>query len=248
MQSFCGRVRLVRRHATNSLKIVDFNSVKGCPLIKPNSLARIEVGDVKFVGSSVDCSNGLFYGSLRRFTSPSPLALTKPRIKTDLLTSSNNGDILSVSLLYRNPKPGPFHLSMALQTLSGRCITTVTNSADSIAQDASASIIDKEAVEEARKQKELPDIKPGYIIQLKVEVPDNKRRVSILKGIVIARRNAGLNTTFRLRRLVAGVGVESLFPLLEWPSSTLLLGWSCHHWRSGNGRQKVRHFGLVDPH
>ena len=45
------------------------------------------------------------------------------------------------------------------------------------------------------------------------EVPDNKRRVSILKGIVIARRNAGLNTTFRLRRLVAGVGVESLFPL-----------------------------------
>ncbi|KAK8547930.1 hypothetical protein V6N13_123353 [Hibiscus sabdariffa] len=29
-----------------------------------------------------------------------------------------------------------------------------------------------------------------------------------LKGIVIARRNAGLNTTFRIRRLVAGVGVE----------------------------------------
>ena len=44
-------------------------------------------------------------------------------------------------------------------------------------------------------------------------VPENKRRVSVLKGIVIARRNAGLNTTFRLRRLVAGVGVESLFPL-----------------------------------
>ncbi|GFZ03860.1 ribosomal protein L19 family protein [Actinidia rufa] len=72
---------------------------------------------------------------------------------------------------------------------------------------------DKEAVEEVKNQREIPDIKPGYIIQLKVEVPDNKRRVSILKGIVIARRNAGLNTTFRLRRLVAGVGVESLFPL-----------------------------------
>ncbi|KAF7123137.1 hypothetical protein RHSIM_Rhsim12G0168300 [Rhododendron simsii] len=74
-------------------------------------------------------------------------------------------------------------------------------------------ILDKEAVEEVRNQREIPDIRPGYIIQLKVEVPDNKRRVSILKGIVIARRNAGLNTTFRLRRLVAGVGVESLFPL-----------------------------------
>lgn len=45
------------------------------------------------------------------------------------------------------------------------------------------------------------------------EVPENKRRVSIVKGIVIARRNAGLNTTFRLRRLVAGVGVENLFHL-----------------------------------
>ena len=45
------------------------------------------------------------------------------------------------------------------------------------------------------------------------EVPDNKRRVQMFKGIVIARRNAGLNSTFRLRRLVAGVGIESLFPL-----------------------------------
>ncbi|XP_010260787.1 PREDICTED: 50S ribosomal protein L19-1, chloroplastic [Nelumbo nucifera] len=74
-------------------------------------------------------------------------------------------------------------------------------------------ILDKEAVEEVRAQREIPDVKPGYIVQLKVEVPENKRRVSILKGIVIARRNAGLNTTFRLRRLVAGVGVESVFPL-----------------------------------
>ncbi|CAJ1963922.1 unnamed protein product [Sphenostylis stenocarpa] len=71
----------------------------------------------------------------------------------------------------------------------------------------------KEAVEEVRGQREIPDIKPGYIVQLKVEVPENKRRVSIIKGIVIARRNAGLNTTFRIRRQVAGVGVESLFPL-----------------------------------
>ena len=45
------------------------------------------------------------------------------------------------------------------------------------------------------------------------EVPENKRRNSLVKGIVIARRNAGLNTTIRLRRMVAGVGVESLLPL-----------------------------------
>uniref|UniRef100_A0A6I9QKU6 50S ribosomal protein L19-2, chloroplastic n=2 Tax=Elaeis guineensis var. tenera TaxID=51953 RepID=A0A6I9QKU6_ELAGV len=75
------------------------------------------------------------------------------------------------------------------------------------------NILDKEAVEKVQAEREIPDIRPGYIVQLKVEVPENKRRISVLKGIVIARRNAGLNTTFRLRRLVAGVGVESVFPL-----------------------------------
>ncbi|XP_047939262.1 50S ribosomal protein L19, chloroplastic-like isoform X2 [Salvia hispanica] len=74
-------------------------------------------------------------------------------------------------------------------------------------------IIDKEAVEEVKSNREIPEIKPGYIIQLKVVVPENKRRVSVIKGIVIAMRNAGLNTTFRIRRLVGGVGIENLFPL-----------------------------------
>ncbi|KAL3642306.1 hypothetical protein CASFOL_013121 [Castilleja foliolosa] len=74
-------------------------------------------------------------------------------------------------------------------------------------------IIDKEAVEEVKSNREIPEIKPGYIVQLKVEVPENKRRLTTIKGIVIARRNAGLNTTIRIRRLVAGVGIENLFLL-----------------------------------
>lgn len=75
------------------------------------------------------------------------------------------------------------------------------------------NILDKEAVEKVQSEREIPAIEPGYIVQLKVEVPENKRRLSVLKGIVIATRNAGLHSTFRLRRLVAGVGVESVFPL-----------------------------------
>ncbi|KAI9075610.1 hypothetical protein K1719_042410 [Acacia pycnantha] len=90
-------------------------------------------------------------------------------------------------------------------------ISSVESSQDS--STLVSEIIDKEAVEEVRTHREIPDIQPGYIVQLKVEVPENKRRVSVIKGIVIARRNAGLNTTFRIRRLVAGVGIESLFPL-----------------------------------
>ncbi|KAH0861049.1 hypothetical protein HID58_089310 [Brassica napus] len=117
-------------------------------------------------------------------------------------------------------------------TYSPRCFSTIRDSAQSTPQGSAPDmvprikfkrldktakhimqIVDKEAVEEVRNGREIPEIRPGYIVQLKVEVPENKRRVSIVKGIVIARRNAGLNSTFRIRRLVAGVGVESMFPL-----------------------------------
>ncbi|KAL4324459.1 hypothetical protein GQ457_11G027950 [Hibiscus cannabinus] len=103
-------------------------------------------------------------------------------------------------------------LAAMMSSSSSRCMSTdalpTTDSSESL-----TDILDKEAVEEVKEQREVPDIKPGYIVQLKVEVPENKRRLSTIKGIVIARRNAGLNTTFRIRRMVAGVGVESLFPL-----------------------------------
>ncbi|XP_042496108.1 50S ribosomal protein L19-1, chloroplastic-like [Macadamia integrifolia] len=139
-----------------------------------------------------------------------------------------------VSMLCRNPRPGLLKKGMEWPSFLVRHVTTMGNSKESSEVGSAASpdivprikfkrldktakhimqILDKEAVEEVRTQREILDIRPGYIIQLKVEVPENKRRASILKGIVIARRNAGLNSTFRLRRLVAGVGVESVFPL-----------------------------------
>ncbi|KAL5054070.1 hypothetical protein RYX36_034752 [Vicia faba] len=107
--------------------------------------------------------------------------------------------------LLRSPltrSPPVFHLPTYLRPL---CFSNLTSPA--------IDILDKEAVEEVKGQREMPDIKPGYIVQLKVEVPENKRRVSIIKGIVIARCNAGFNTTFRIRRMVVGVGIESLLPL-----------------------------------
>ncbi|CAM0910144.1 unnamed protein product [Alopecurus aequalis] len=75
------------------------------------------------------------------------------------------------------------------------------------------NILNKEQVDKVRTERDIPDVQPGCIVQMRVQVPENKRRESTLKGIVIARRNAGIATTFRLRRLVAGVGVESVFPL-----------------------------------
>jgi large subunit ribosomal protein L19 len=73
--------------------------------------------------------------------------------------------------------------------------------------------LQEDALKAANEVKVIPDIRPGDVIQLRVEVPENKRRVSLLRGIVISRHNAGINTTFRIRRVIAGVGVEMVFPL-----------------------------------
>ncbi|KAI5071356.1 hypothetical protein GOP47_0013607 [Adiantum capillus-veneris] len=71
----------------------------------------------------------------------------------------------------------------------------------------------KRAIEAATEGKNIPDIRTGDIVQLRVEVPENKKRVSLLRGICIGRQNAGIHTTFRIRRVIAGVGVEMVFPL-----------------------------------
>lgn len=45
------------------------------------------------------------------------------------------------------------------------------------------------------------------------EVTGNKRRLSVYKGIVMSKQNAGIHTTIRIRRIIAGVGVEIVFPV-----------------------------------
>ncbi|MCO5558838.1 hypothetical protein L7F22_012426 [Adiantum nelumboides] len=74
-------------------------------------------------------------------------------------------------------------------------------------------ILDREAVTEAKALRPVPELRPGDVVQLKVEVPENKRRNSTFRGIVMAIRRSGVQSTFRIRRFLAGVGVELLFPL-----------------------------------
>ncbi|KAM1024429.1 hypothetical protein ACFX13_038432 [Malus domestica] len=74
-------------------------------------------------------------------------------------------------------------------------------------------ILNKRAVEAAEQERPVPDIRTGDVVQIKLEVPENKRRLSIYKGIVISRQNAGIHTTIRIRRIIAGIGVEIVFPL-----------------------------------
>ncbi|KAE8690208.1 50S ribosomal protein L19 [Hibiscus syriacus] len=74
-------------------------------------------------------------------------------------------------------------------------------------------ILNKRAIEASDKERPTPDLRAGDIVEIKLEVPENKRRLSVYKGIVISKQNAGIHTTIRIRRIIAGIGVEIVFPV-----------------------------------
>ncbi|EOA13939.1 hypothetical protein CARUB_v10027056mg [Capsella rubella] len=74
-------------------------------------------------------------------------------------------------------------------------------------------ILNKKAIEVSEKVRPVPELRTGDIVEIKLEVPENRRRLSIYKGIVISRQNAGIHTTIRIRRIIAGIGVEIVFPI-----------------------------------
>ncbi|GAB2224509.1 hypothetical protein Drorol1_Dr00005270 [Drosera rotundifolia] len=73
-------------------------------------------------------------------------------------------------------------------------------------------ILNKRAVEARDAERPIPDIRTGDVVELKV-LTQTKRRLAVYKGIVMSRQNAGIHTTIRIRRIIAGVGVEIVFPL-----------------------------------
>ncbi|KAL1830022.1 hypothetical protein DCAR_0209423 [Daucus carota subsp. sativus] len=74
-------------------------------------------------------------------------------------------------------------------------------------------ILNKQAIDASVSVRPIPDLRSGDIVEIKLEVPENRRRLSIYKGIVISKQNAGIHTTIRIRRIIAGIGVEIVFPI-----------------------------------
>lgn len=69
-----------------------------------------------------------------------------------------------------------------------------------------------EAEEIARLGKTIPEFAPGDTVVVQVKVKEGTReRVQAYEGVVIAKRNRGLNSSFIVRKISAGEGVERTF-------------------------------------
>jgi len=64
----------------------------------------------------------------------------------------------------------------------------------------------------ARLGKAIPVFAPGDTVVVQVKVKEGTReRLQAFEGVVIARRNRGLNSSFIVRKIASGVGVERTF-------------------------------------
>lgn len=69
-----------------------------------------------------------------------------------------------------------------------------------------------EAIEQEQMTKEIPDFGPGDTVVVQVKVKEGTReRLQAFEGIVIAKRNRGLNSSITVRKISHGEGVERVF-------------------------------------
>ena len=69
-------------------------------------------------------------------------------------------------------------------------------------------------IETAQMGKEVPVFNPGDTVIVHVKVVEGDReRLQAFEGVVIGRRNAGSNSSFTVRKISYGEGVERVFPL-----------------------------------
>lgn len=74
--------------------------------------------------------------------------------------------------------------------------------------------LEKEQIEKLTSDKTIPDFSPGDTVKVSVKVVEGTReRLQAYEGVVIARRNAGFNSSFTVRKISYGEGVERVFPL-----------------------------------
>ncbi|MBT8448882.1 MAG: 50S ribosomal protein L19 [Gammaproteobacteria bacterium] len=74
-----------------------------------------------------------------------------------------------------------------------------------------SNIIDQLEAEQM-EGREIPEFAPGDTVVVNVKVIEGEReRVQAFEGVVLAKRNRGVNSAFTVRKISSGVGVERVF-------------------------------------
>ena len=74
--------------------------------------------------------------------------------------------------------------------------------------------IEKEQIAEISRKRDVPSFKSGDTVKVNVFVTEgNKERIQAFEGVCIARSNRGFNSTFTVRKISHGEGVERVFPI-----------------------------------
>ena len=69
-------------------------------------------------------------------------------------------------------------------------------------------------IQQILKKSKLTDFGPGDTVKVNVKIKEgNKERVQAFQGVCIGKKNNGLNSSFSVRKISSGEGVERVFPL-----------------------------------
>lgn len=71
---------------------------------------------------------------------------------------------------------------------------------------------------QSQLKKDTPDIRPGDVVRVQIKLPEKTKRggekIQIFEGLVIAKKHGkGMSSTFTVRKISEGIGVERIFPL-----------------------------------
>lgn len=70
-----------------------------------------------------------------------------------------------------------------------------------------------EQLEAAQMERKVPEFAAGDTVVVQVKVKEgNRERLQAFEGVVIAKRNRGMNSSFTVRKISHGEGVERVFP------------------------------------
>ncbi len=71
-----------------------------------------------------------------------------------------------------------------------------------------------QAVDKSQMRKDLPKMRPGDTVRVHVKIREgDKFRIQVFEGIVMAQKRNGISSTFTVRKVTSGYGVERIFPV-----------------------------------